>query len=148
VPTQLKIARGTRKRLNHGEPRPKAPEKAPPAPKWLTKDGRDEWKRKAESLRDMGLLTVADLALLAQYCEAYERWREAVRNMRKHGMVDDLRGARVKNGFVSIAEFASRQMQQIGAEFGFSPSSRTRVKVPKSTAKKSGSERYYIEKGA
>lgn len=40
-----------------------------------------EWKRIAEALNRIGLLTQVDRAALAAYCQAYGRWMEAERKL-------------------------------------------------------------------
>jgi P27 family predicted phage terminase small subunit len=49
----------------------------PEAPAFLVGYACDEWYRIAGGLHRLGLLTALDVMLLASYCVAYARWREA-----------------------------------------------------------------------
>jgi P27 family predicted phage terminase small subunit len=49
----------------------------PRCPTHLSDAARKEWRRLATPLHDAGILTLADRAALAAYCQAYARWVEA-----------------------------------------------------------------------
>lgn len=50
---------------------PTLPAGALEPPAWLSADGKAEWERIAPELRKAGLLTTADVAALAAYCESF-----------------------------------------------------------------------------
>ena len=86
-------------------------------------------------------MTVIDKDALAAYCTAFARWREAERQVAKRGLVvvtnvksdDDGNviggGNYIQNPWLAIANKAMEQMLKLEAEFGMTPSSRSRVKA-------------------
>ena len=56
---------------------PTPPDALPRCPVHLDAVARKEWRRLAAPLWKMGVLTVADRAALAAYCQAWSRWVEA-----------------------------------------------------------------------
>lgn len=129
-PTELKILQGNpgRRPLNTAEPKPR-PER-PRCPIWLSKEAKREWRRIVPELEAMRLLTVVDRAALAGYCQAYARWRQAEEILEAEGLIFE-----TPNGYlqqrpeVSIAQKSLQLMKSFAAEFGFTPSSRTRISV-------------------
>ena len=122
---------GTKKRtgnpgkrpLNDREPQYESG--VPACPKWLSKDAKAIWNTHGPELAKQGLLTVADEAVFATYCETYARYKKAAKGMEKEGLLRDGR----KSPYVLIVETAAKQLVSIAAEFGLSPSSRSRVKA-------------------
>src|SRR5262245_9506007 len=78
TPTTLKILRGNpgKRRVNRAEPQFKI-EPLPEPPGFLDKLAKQEWRRVALELHQLGLLTVADRNAFAAYCQAYARWVRA-----------------------------------------------------------------------
>ena len=141
-PTRLKLLEGNpgRRPLPKDEPAPKA--KIPPCPKHLGKVGRKEWRRVTKELATLGLLTGLDRATLASYCKAWERWIEAETALEADSMTVEMdgktvqmaglvivtdKGNMVQSPFVGIANKAMELMNKAAAEFGMTPSARTRV---------------------
>jgi P27 family predicted phage terminase small subunit len=58
---------------------------APPKPPFLAGEGAAEWDRIVPELDESGLLTNADRAVLAAYCQAWEELVECTREIRKDG---------------------------------------------------------------
>lgn len=116
---------------------PEQPDGVLPAPAFLSKDAREEWKRLAPQLHNLGLLTNLDRAAFAAYCQTWGRWaaaeRQLVRDGRKRGavaggtLIKTISGNLIQNPVVGIANAAKTQMVKYAAEFGFTPSARTRV---------------------
>lgn len=133
VPTNLKLLRGNpgKRPLNENEPQP-ANEK-PRCPSHLSDPAKAEWKRMSDKLHKLGLLTEIDGAALAAYCQAYGRWVEAERNIKKYGMVlrSPDKGWPVQSPYLAIANKALEQMHKYLTEFGMTPSSRSRIVVSK-----------------
>jgi P27 family predicted phage terminase small subunit len=140
-PTALKILHGTNRRDRaRDEPTPKR--KIPKPPEHLTPAALAEWKRIAPELHELGLLTELDRAALAAYCQTYARWTEAEADVAKVGrLVRTNAGEAVANPNLAIADRALKQMHQFVAEFGMSPSSRTRVSATKSRGPSSVAKR-------
>ncbi|MCH8342474.1 MAG: phage terminase small subunit P27 family [Planctomycetes bacterium] len=128
LPTQLKLARGSRRVTDPLEPIP--PVVRPTRPAHLSRTARSEWDRIAPELERLGLLTKLDRAALAAYCQAYGRWVKAEKEAAMHGLVVKTKdGNLIQNPYLSIANKAMRQMHEFLVEFGMTPSSRTRVTV-------------------
>lgn len=98
-PTALKKLEGDRGKgrrpLNEREPIP--PKGGVKCPAWLLPEAKKEWKRLAPALEAMGVLTMADTAAFASYCQAYARWREAEDVISQHGPV-----FRTPSGYLQI----------------------------------------------
>lgn len=135
-PTHLKLVTGNpgRRPFNAAEPRPEAGLPAPPAE--LGSDAKNEWRRVARRLQALGLLTPCDRAALAAYCQAFGRWRQAERALAAMAKADPLTGAlmirtkegnAIQNPLVGIANKAMADMVRYAAEFGMTPSARSRI---------------------
>jgi len=131
-PSALKQLEGNpgKRAVNANEPRPKV--KIPPCPKHLSAEAQKEWRRVAKQLYDLKLLTDVDRAALAAYCQAWARWVQAEKEM----ATEDFRmitltekGYPVLTPWFSVADKAMKQMKVFLAEFGMTPSSRSRVQV-------------------
>lgn len=127
-PTNIKILEGNpgKRPLNEYEPKPL--KKAPPCPKWLEPEAKKEWRRLAKTLEAMGVLTDADMAAFAGYCQAYARWKEAEERITDRGLV-----IRTPSGYpqqvpyISIAQQYLKLMQQFAEQFGLTPAARSRI---------------------
>ncbi|MEB8385612.1 phage terminase small subunit P27 family [Rhodobacteraceae bacterium KMM 6894] len=135
-PTKLKLLTGTARshRLNPQEPQPEVAR--PEAPDHLTDAARNEWDRVVVDLVALGILTDLDRGALAVYCQAYGRWRAAetalARMAARDTMTDGLiiktkSGNLIQNPLVGAANKAMADMVRYAAEFGLTPSARTRV---------------------
>jgi len=131
-PTLLKTLEGNpgKRPLNDREPVP--PEGIPDCPDFLTNEARAEWFRIAKVLKEMQLLTLADRAALAAYCTAYGRWVEAEKQVQKYGTIvkSPHKGFPMKSPYLTVADQALESMRKLMVEFGLTPSSRSRIKVP------------------
>ena len=130
-PTNLKILTNTRAdRVNQAEPPTVAG--LPEPPEVLGPVARSEWERIAPMLAAMGILATIDGTALALYCQHYERWSEAESKLREFGLVCPTGTGSVKQSpYLTIAAAAMAAMAKILAEFGATPSSRSRVKTEK-----------------
>ena len=130
TPTALRVLRGNpgKRPLPENEPHP-SPD-YPEPPDNLSRDARIEWERVTPILYDLGLLTNIDRAALVGYCVAWGRWMEAEDELRKYGpVVKAPSGYPVQSPFLAVANRAMKQTKEFLAEFGMSPSARTRVVV-------------------
>ncbi len=138
-PTQLKLLSGTARkhRLNAHEPRPEIAR--PDVPDHLTPAAQLEWDRVIEETLNLGILTNLDRGALAAYCQAYGRWvsaetalaRMAEKDAVTHGLIIRTKaGNAIQNPLVGAANKAMADMVRYAAEFGLTPSSRTRVAAP------------------
>lgn len=130
-PTALKLLQGNpgNRPINKKEPKPKA--QKPRAPTHLDDEAKKEWRRMSDKLFDLGLLTEIDKAALAAYCMAWSRWVQAELNIQKYGMVQLSPDKKwpVQSPYLPIANRAMEQMTKLLAEFGMTPSSRSRLQV-------------------
>jgi P27 family predicted phage terminase small subunit len=114
--------------INDAEPRPAA--RMPACPACLGDEARKEWQRLAKELAELGLLTGIDRGLLAAYCQAHALWVEAVSSVERYGaMVKSPNGYPMQSLYVAVANKQVDIMVRIAAEFGMTPSSRTRIRV-------------------
>ncbi len=131
-PTRLKILAGNpgKRRLNEREPQLPIPTELPQPPMPLSRVARKEWVRTGGLLLRSRVLTEADLTAFAAYCVVYGRWVEAEGNVRRRGLMVPAKPRSrnlVQNPFLSIANKSLQQMLRLWAEFGLTPSSRTRI---------------------
>lgn len=81
----------------------------------------------------MRVVTVADRAALAAYCQAWGRWVEAEQQLAQHGtIVKSPNGFPIQNPYLAVANKALQQMHKLLVEFGLTPSARSRVKPTES----------------
>ncbi len=130
TPTALKVARGNpgKRPLNDSEPKPSTAS-VTRSPAGLSPQARKRWKQIAKHLDDSRILTVLDTDALRLYCDAYARYLEADKYLRKDGMVIETRHTKKANPYVAILNTAADQMLKIMREFGMTPSARTGLEV-------------------
>ena len=115
------------------KPRPRAAPRLsagglPRCPPHLDQIARNEWRRLARPLFDAGILTVADRAAFAAYCQAYALWAEATRKLQ-----ETPRLIKAPSGYVQQSPWiaiANKQMELMGrfmAELGITPTARARI---------------------
>ena len=129
TPTHLKLLAGNpgKRTLNPHEPRPPQVFKLPPCPSRLIGEARRAWKKHGRLLIRIGVLTEADLSALELLCEAYGRWCELVDKVRETGPII-MDGKKIKlNPLTLLQDRAFRDYRLMCAEFGITPSSRSRV---------------------
>jgi P27 family predicted phage terminase small subunit len=104
----------------------------PDCPDWLDEEAKAEWQRIVPELDAMGLLSRVDRPALAAYCTAWSRWVNAEEQVRKFGPIvkSPERGFPMKSPYLSIADQALEIMRKMMVEFGLTPSSRSRIRVP------------------
>jgi P27 family predicted phage terminase small subunit len=135
-PTHLKLIKGNpgKRPINGSEPVPHSDLPSPPAE--LCDDARIEWERVSVELHRIGVLTTIDRAALAAYCQAYGRWIVAERAIRKMAERDQLTGGlmikttngnAIQNPLVGTANKAMSDLVRYAAEFGMTPSARSRI---------------------
>jgi P27 family predicted phage terminase small subunit len=85
-----------------------------------------EWERVVEEVRDLGIITKLDRAVLAIYCAAWSRFIVAERQM-----AAALEAADVKLWvkLAAVEERAARECQRACAVLGFTPVDRGRIEA-------------------
>ena len=127
-PTHLKILEGNpgHRSVDTGEPRPEL--QIPTCPAHLCPSAKAEWKRLAQQLHTLGIMTMLDRAALAAYCQSYGRWVEAERKLKETPTLLKLPSGYVQhNPLLTIANKQLELMHKYLSEFGLSPVSRSRV---------------------
>ena len=134
-PDKLKALEGNpgKRKLNLDASEPEGMAKCPTD---LSVAAKNEWKRVAKELHDLGLFTIIDRTALAVYCDAYDKWITATKALDEHGLTMEYTN---KNGStnitarpeVNIATKYAQIIKSFCAEFGLTPSSRCRLLLPK-----------------
>ncbi|WP_395706993.1 phage terminase small subunit P27 family [Casimicrobium huifangae] len=127
-PTALKVLEGNpgHRPLNKAEPKPDRT--MPQCPAWLRPEAKAEWRRVAGKLHKAGILTSVDRAVLALYCQAWARWREAEEMIEASSQViKSTKGGVYMNPWLSAAQAASKDVSACAAKLGMSPADRTRL---------------------
>ena len=131
-PTELKKLAGNpgKRPLNRNEPKPGDKSK-PTCPRYLGKTAKREWRRIAGELYEMGILTKIDQTMLAAYCQAFGRWVDAAEQLETTGgeILVSSNGNLYQNPWLAIVNRSMEQMAKLAAEFGLSPSARSRLNV-------------------
>jgi P27 family predicted phage terminase small subunit len=158
TPTHLKLVNGNpgKRAINKREAKPPLAEPTPPP--HLSDDAKVEWGRVMAHLLRCGLMSEIDRAGLAAYCQAYGRWVQAERALDAAGKVDPMKtggllttttnGNIVQSALVGIANTALALMMKAAAEFGMTPSSRSRINVEPNDdqAQATGTDRFFRPK--
>jgi P27 family predicted phage terminase small subunit len=129
-PTSQKLLEGNpgKRPIRGREPQP--PRSQPSCPAHLSASAKAEWKRLAQSLNGIGLLTQADRAVLAAYCQAYGRWVEAERRLAETPMLLKTPAGYVQpSPWLGIANKQVELMTRLMAEIGLTPAARSRLSV-------------------
>lgn len=97
-------------------------------PRWLSREAKAEWRYIVPKLLELGLLTYIDKAALVSYCTAYADLQRTERDIAKHGATQLTENGYEQNRpVVAIRNQARAAVKQFLAEFGLSPSARTRI---------------------
>jgi P27 family predicted phage terminase small subunit len=134
TPTNILRRRGSWRGNRPDEP--KGPRGRPRCPKWLDDEAKAAWRRVVPRLAAMGVLSLIDGHALVRYCCLWSRWRKAEQFLQGQGEVylDKDESGRVRGvrpyPQVKIAAQLSEQLLRIEAQFGLTPSARTRLVAP------------------
>lgn len=153
-PTHLKLITGNPGKRAPRRSEPKPPLDEPTPPPHLSDEAKVEWGRVMGQLVNCGLMTQIDRAALAAYCQAYGRWVQAERALARMAerdlltaalMIKTTQGNMIQNPIVGTANKALELMLRAAAEFGMTPSARSRidVDVPKQPPAKQGASRFF-----
>lgn len=98
-------------------------------PTHLSEPAKNEWKRITGELASLDLLTGADRAVIALYCQSWARWVEAEKQVKDLGIVITAKnGTMMSNPYLSIANKAHEQCRRLVCELGLSPLARSKMK--------------------
>jgi P27 family predicted phage terminase small subunit len=94
----------------------------PRCPPHLDDVARAEWRRLAKPMHDAGVLTIADRAALAAYCQAYARWVEAEEKLKETPMLLKTPSGYVQQSpWLAIANKQMEIMNRYMSELGLTP---------------------------
>lgn len=99
-------------------------------PKFLGEYGEDEWYRVGPLLIEARLLTEADLAAFATYCMTLNVLIESKKAIDRDGMTIEGKYGKVRNPALASFASATSALTSLAAQFGMTPSSRARIKLP------------------
>ena len=131
LPKQMHILQGTYRPARHdGEPEFPAASTKPP--KHLTPAARAVWRQEAVPLIETGILTEADVSMMADLCGLTASYRAVMKEIGGRFVVDSARedGAQVKNPAWQIARDMLQLINSMRLQFGLSPVSRAKVIAP------------------
>jgi P27 family predicted phage terminase small subunit len=102
----------------------------PPPPDWMGDYGVKEWERVGPVLVELRLLSAADLLAFAAYCANVDLMIESMIDIQKNGTT--IMGARGEVRNPALASFAQAvtALRALACEFGMTPSSRARMRLP------------------
>lgn len=139
-----KLGKGRVKNLDE----PKFAAGAVSCPAWLTGYAKTEWVRVMRYLSKVdGLIGPVDRSVVASYCQAYARWRDAEIHLVKD--TDFIVYAYDKLGqvcgqypspWIGISKTYHDAMMKSARELGITPSARMGIKLPQSSAPNLGSQ--------
>ena len=137
TPNALKQIRGTIKpsRTNKNQMQPAALLKMPQAPRWFSAIAKKIYKQKSAELIAQGVMSSLDIDMFLLYCHEYAVYIETSAELSKTVLTENLSDKQE-----AIYKRIQRQNRQawerskaIAIEFGFTPSSRSRVTRPEAT---------------
>ena len=135
-PTGLRLIENNREGRTLNKSEAVVPPSLPIPPAHLSSEALEEWARVGTELYNCGLLGGVDRAVLAAYCQCYGRWVQAENAIKKMAARDELtsglmikttNGNAIQNPLVGTANKAAADMAKYAAEFGMTPSARSRI---------------------
>ena len=138
--------RAARKR-ERTEPRP--PPEPPECPGWIDDAAKAAWEELVPMLQEMKVLSRIDGRALSRYCQHWARWKRAEQFIQQYGSSYALKDERgqikcfAQYPEVAIANKLAIQLTRLEAEFGMTPSARTRINVPVAPAEHPEHSRCY-----
>jgi P27 family predicted phage terminase small subunit len=133
-PTAIKKLMGepNKDRINENEPKYSTDGVHPPY--HLSDVAKREWARMYPILTASKVMSDADRAALAAYCQSYARWVLAEGHLKREGYIKvSDKGYEYQSNWVGIANKALEMMHKFLTEFGMTPASRTRISVAPSS---------------
>lgn len=134
TPSHLKVIQGTDRADRGAQNEPKPRRERPSAPADMSDRAREAWGYVIGILDRMGVLTEADAMAVELMCEARADWLSARDLIESSGgetyvsKNSNTGQALIKaHPAVAMRNDAARRLQSLMAEFGMTPSSRTRV---------------------
>lgn len=100
----------------------------PPAPSWLPKEAKDEWRRVVPGLRERKTLTREDLPMLEAYCLAAGTVRRMQATIAADGdHITNEKGDMKRHPAFQTMFQALTECRRLAAELGLTPASRNKA---------------------
>ena len=144
-PSHLKVVRGTKRSDRGAKNEPVLDRARPSAPLSMSDRGREAWGYVVGILDSMGVLTEADSMAVELMCEARSDWlsaREAINSAGGETYKTDA-GLIKAHPAVAMRNDAARRLQSLLAEFGMTPSSRSKVNAREEESDKDPVSKYF-----
>lgn len=138
IPTALKVLHGNpgKRRLNDKEPKFK--KIMPPPPEWLNNVAKENWEKEGQILYKAGVLTEADIGVLAVRCYIYSQILKLTKEIEEQDYVaytqkmdslgNEVMEAKANPRAVRLENFL-KEYHRYGASLGLDPASRSKIKV-------------------
>lgn len=136
IPTELKLLQGGQN-INYDSPKVRK-QISDSAPDFLEGYARELWKKAVDEC-PAGMLASLDFATLASWCIAVEGLRDAVEQFRDEGKEYSIMGPNGMRRINPLAKAINTQTMAVlrtVSELGFSPVSRSKVKVEEGNHRK------------
>ena len=130
-PSYLRVLDGnaSKRPINDLEPQPEGDLEAHAPPEWLSDAQKEGW-RYAMKHAPPGMLKRLDQSILVAFVVAQERHADAAQKVSQLGsLLKAKSGQPYQNPYMAIMNRQAQIMMKAAAELGFTPSSRSRVKV-------------------
>jgi P27 family predicted phage terminase small subunit len=139
TPSKMKVLRGTDRadRMLANEMDPKTAVLLPSPPAYLDSVAKKVWEKTTRALKELDMLVEVDYELLAAYCFNYAIIEKCSKEISKPGGMHikykNKAGATnlTAHPNIKIYNDALGNLNRLAAQFGFTPSSRTRISGPK-----------------
>jgi len=96
-------------------------------PEWMGDYGRSMWEHITPLLCRQHVLQATDIHVLEAFCNAYDQFRVAQKQVKKYGPIFSIKGRLVKNPAVTAVKEATATMAAYGGMLGLDPASRQRL---------------------
>ena len=129
IPTALKKLAGNPGKRALPENEPQYEVEIPDCPEHLDEVAKAEWERMAKAMHAAGVLTKADRAVMAAYCESWSLYVRASVDVQTYGtvLVSPKSGLPFASPHLNVMTTAMKQLRAYAVELGLSPSSRAGV---------------------
>ena len=141
LPTELKKMQGTleKSRLLENEMQVELCSNLPKSPDWLSKIGKQEWKKITLQLYNLNMLHKIDLRLIEAYCNEISLYIETEQLLRNKGRIQAFKNpdGTLKHAqavpYQKIAKDALNSALKLATQFGITPSARASISAPQVT---------------
>lgn len=125
---------------------PKPAKKKPICPEYLEPDAKKEFRRLTTRLEAMRVLSSDDLRAISRYCSEWVRWKRLAYDLYQNGETQVGKdGIEKPRAQVSIANNLSASLLKLEAQFGLTPSARTRIQIEPEKPEPSKADEFFVK---